>query len=171
MLPLHVHAEEKRGRGRGRYAPCLFMLLSLWLPASHCAVLCWCATHTHPSFFSSSPPLCGIMHTVHVHACLCQCPVCTAHTGREKEGGRGESGLFVLLFCVCVTGFSPSSIHPHPHESMCSVCVSAVCVGCMVMQSAHQQVKRRVEEEEKRGEKREEQPINKNKRTKRERAK
>ena len=154
MLPLHVHAEEKRGRGRGRYAPCLFMLLSFGcLPASHCAVLCWCATHTHPSFFSSSPPLCGIMHTVHVHACLCQCPVCTAHTGREKEGGRGESGLFVLLFCVCVTGFSPSSIHPHPHESMCSVnvCVRSVCVGCMVMQSAQQQVKR---SEERRGEER-----------------
>ena len=74
--------------------------------------------------------------------------------------------VWVVMFCVCVTGFCPSSIHPHPHESMCTVCVSAVCVGCMVMQSAHQQVKRRVEEEEKRGEKREEQPINKNKRTK-----
>ena len=59
----------------------------------------------------------------------------------------------VVMFCDCVTGFSPSSIHPHPHESMCSVCVSAVCVGCMVMQSAQQQVKRseerrRREEEE-----------------------
>ena len=77
--------------------------------------------------------------------------------------------MFVLLFCVCVTGFSPSSIHPHPHESMCSVnvCVRSVCVGCMVMQSAQQQVKR---SEERRGEERGEQPINKNKRTK-ERAK
>ena len=74
--------------------------------------------------------------------------------------------MFVLLFCVCVTGFSPSSIHPHPHESMCTVCVSAVCVGCMVMQSAQQQVKRREKRKEERGgERRGEQPINKNKRT------
>ena len=59
------------------------------------------------------------------------------------------------------------------------VCVCSVCVGCMVMQSAQQQVKRRVEEKrgEKRGERRREeesrrggeQPINKNKRTKEER--
>ena len=75
--------------------------------------------------------------------------------------------VWVVMFCVCVTGFSPSSIHPHPHESMCSVCVSAVCVGCMVMQSAQQQVKRREEgEKERGGEKRGgEQSINKNKRT------
>ena len=79
---------------------------------------------------------------------VCVSAQCEAHTGREKEGGRGVCGLFVLLFCVCVTGFSPSSIHPHPQESMCSV-----CGVCMVMQSAQQQVKRseerrRREEEE-----------------------
>ena len=99
MLPLHVHADEKRERGRGRYAPCLFMLLSLWLPASHCAVL---VCHAHTPFFSSSPPLCGIMHMHRVHACLCQCPMCTAHTHevRRKEGR--ESGLFgLLLLCLC----------------------------------------------------------------------
>ena len=71
----------------------------------------------------------------------------------------------VVVLCLCGWFPPPSSIHPHPHESMCSVCVSAVCVGCMVMQSAQQQVKRRGEQE-KRGERRREQPINKNKRTK-----
>ena len=63
-------------------------------------------------------------------------------------------GLFVLLFCVCVTGFSPSSIHPHPHESMCTVCVCVQCV-CGVHGDAvpaASQEKR----EEKRGERRRE---------------
>ena len=71
--------------------------------------------------------------------------------------------VWVVMFCVCVTGFSPSSIHPHPHESMCSVCVCSVCGVCMVMQSAQQQVKR---SEERRGEERGEQPINISKGTK-----
>ena len=75
--------------------------------------------------------------------------------------------VWVVMFCVCVTGFSPSSIHPHPHESMCTVCVYLQCVGCMMMQSAQQQVKRREKRKEERGgERRGEQPINKNKRTK-----
>ena len=70
------------------------------------------------------------------------------------------------MVCVCCCFvfawlvFSPSSIHSHPHESMCSVCVCSVCGVCMVMQSAQQQVKR---SEERRGEERGEQPINQQK--------
>ena len=74
--------------------------------------------------------------------------------------------VWVVMFCVCVTGFCPSSIHPHPHESMCSVCVSAVCVGCMVMQSAQQQVKR--SEERRRREEEESSQSTKTKEQKRE---
>ena len=65
--------KEKEGEGDTHLA-CSCCCPFGCLPAT---ALCWCATHTHPSFFSSSPPLCGIMHTVHVHACLCQCPVCS----------------------------------------------------------------------------------------------
>ena len=70
---------KKKG-GEGEIRTLLVHAAVFWLPASHCAVPCWCATHTCPFFFSSStPPLCIIMHTVHVHACLCQCPVCSTH--------------------------------------------------------------------------------------------
>ena len=45
----------------------------------------------------------------------------------------------VCLCCCFVFAwlvFSPSSIHPHPHESMCSVCVQCVCSVCGVHDDA-----------------------------------
>ena len=127
MLPLHVRADEKRGRGRGRYAPCLFMLLSLWLLASHCAVPCWCTTHT--PFLLLLVTTTTVQHHAH-GACACMFvsvpSVQHTHDVRRKEG-RGERvcGLFVLLFCDCVTCFSPPSIHPREHVQC--VCVQCVC--------------------------------------------
>ena len=70
----------KEGEGEGDTHPvCSCCCPFGCLPAT---ALCRAgAPRTHPSFSSSSPPpLCSIMHTVHVHACLCQCPVCSTHT-------------------------------------------------------------------------------------------
>ena len=71
--------KEKEGEGDTHLACSCCCPLVACLPAT---ALCRAgAPRTHPSFSSSSPPppLCGIMHTVHVHACLCQCPVCSTH--------------------------------------------------------------------------------------------
>ena len=133
----------------------------LWLSACHCAALCWCTTHT--PFLLLLVTTTTVQHHAH-GACACMFvsvpSVQHTHDVRRKEG-RGERvcGLFVLLFCVCVTGFSPSSIHPHPQESMCSV-----CGVCMVMQSAQQQV--REERKEERGERREEEESSQSTKTK-----
>ena len=73
--------KEKEGEGDTHLACSCCCPLVACLPAT---ALCRAGvphTHTCPFFFfSSSPPLCGIMHTVHVHACLSQCPMCSTHT-------------------------------------------------------------------------------------------
>ena len=72
--------KEKEGEGDTHLACSCCCPLVACLPAT---ALCRAGvphTHTCPFFFfSSSPTLCIIMHAVHVHACLSQCPVCSTH--------------------------------------------------------------------------------------------
>ena len=69
----------------------------LWLSACHCAVLCWCATHTHvpPSppqhYCAASCTRCMCMH-------VCVSAQCAAHDMRRKEGGE----RVVCLGCCVV---------------------------------------------------------------------
>ena len=71
--------KEKEGEGDTHLACSCCCTLVVCLPLRCAVLVCHAHTHTHTLFFSSSTLLCSIMHTVHVHACLCQCSVCSTH--------------------------------------------------------------------------------------------
>ena len=76
-MSMLMKKKEKEGEGDTHLSCSCCCPLVAYQPLCRAVLLC----HTHPPFFfSSSPPLCIIMHTVHVHACLSQCPVCSTHT-------------------------------------------------------------------------------------------